>query len=111
MGSLITSTNFQCSRYCLGSTGYGYRGHTGANVGRVPQLNEHLVTRSARALVLAPHHAHPERMPRWLWVLIILLLIFVFILPSPEAAGDFFGDLINSIGIFFRSFADSLSDL
>jgi hypothetical protein len=50
-------------------------------------------------------------MPRWLWVLFILLLIFVFILPNPEAAGEFFGDLINSIAVFFRSFADSLSAL
>jgi hypothetical protein len=40
-------------------------------------------------------------MPSWLsWLLFIIL---VFIVPNPVEAGVFFGDLINSIVVFFRS--------
>jgi hypothetical protein len=47
-------------------------------------------------------------MPRWLWVLIIILFILVFILPNPAAAGAFFGNLIDGIAVFFRSFGESI---
>jgi hypothetical protein len=66
------------------------------------------VTRSARALVLAPRHCHPEPTPRWLWVLIIILFILVFNLPNPEDAGAFFGNVIDGIAVFFRSFGESI---
>jgi hypothetical protein len=50
-------------------------------------------------------------MPRWLWVLIIILIFLVFILPDPEDAGAFFGNVIDGIAVFFRSFGEAIDAL
>jgi hypothetical protein len=42
-------------------------------------------------------------MPSWLSWLLFIIFILVFIVPNPVEAGVFFGDLINSIVVFFRS--------
>jgi hypothetical protein len=47
--------------------------------------------------------ASPRCMPSWLSWLLFIIFILVFIVPNPVEAGVFFGDLINSIVVFFRS--------
>ena len=50
-------------------------------------------------------------MPRWLWALIIILIILVFIVPNPVGAGEFLGDVFDSLIAFFKAIASSVTSL
>ena len=50
-------------------------------------------------------------MPRWLWALIIILIILVFIGPNPVGAGEFLGDVFDSLIAFFKAIASSVTSL
>ena len=67
------------------------------------------VTRTARALALAPVIVRLISCRGGSWALIIILIIFVFILPNPAAVGTYIGNAIDSIVIFFRSIGTSVN--
>jgi hypothetical protein len=91
----------------MGQARMGSRRDRPHAVDRPPSRNANRstwVTTAVPGWTYARWDGQSRSMPSWLRWLLFIIFILVFIIPNPVQAGVFFGDLINSIVVFFRSF-------